>query len=157
VTIEGGLVQDVTTEGEVAEVVIVDYDADEPDAPNAQEIDGDLAYVTIWDRNLSAPARDRRSPSNPDVSAAIERQRAADFTPVYSPWRHGGWYVDNVVYPSGAVGCVSRNYPDHKWRVVCTDAYPGEPGDVTYPNRDAAARAEYAIARAEREQKARTA
>jgi hypothetical protein len=30
----------------------------------------------------------------------------------YSPWRHGGWYVNEVRYPSGAVGCVSRNYPD---------------------------------------------
>ena len=37
----------------------------------------------------------------------------------YSPWRHGGWYVDNIRYPSGAVGCVSRNYRDRKWRIVC--------------------------------------
>ena len=44
-------------------------------------------------------------------------ETAPNFT--YSPWRHGGWYVDNIRYPSGAVGCVSRNYRDRKWRIVC--------------------------------------
>lgn len=67
------------------------------------------------------------------------------WTPEYDRWRHGGWYVNNVVYPSGAVGCVSRNYPDHKWRIVCDR----REGDYTYPNRDAAARAEREIAGAE--------
>lgn len=56
----------------------------------------------------------------------------------YSRWRHGGWYVDNVRYPSGAVGCVSRNFPDRKWRIACDTRAE----DVTYPNRDAAAKAE---------------
>lgn len=64
------------------------------------------------------------------------------FIPQYSPWRHGGWYVDNVHYPSGAVGCVSRNFPDRKWRIACDD----RDSDHTYPNRDAAARAEHVIA-----------
>jgi hypothetical protein len=41
--------------------------------------------------------------------------------PSFSPWRHGGWYVDNVRYPTGGCGCVSRNYPDRKWRIVCPD------------------------------------
>ena len=62
----------------------------------------------------------------------------------YSPWRHGGWYVHDVRYPSGACGCVSRNYPDGKWRIVC-DTRPEQP---TYKTRDAAARAEYDIAEA---------
>jgi hypothetical protein len=62
-----------------------------------------------------------------------------EWTPEYSPWRHGGWYVDNVRYPGGAVGCVSRNYPDKKWRVVCNTL-----GGAVFPNRDAAARAERA-------------
>lgn len=66
-----------------------------------------------------------------------------EWTPAYSPWRHGGWYVVNVRYPSGAVGCVSRNYPDRKWRIVCDD----RSGDHVYPNRDAAARAERQLAR----------
>lgn len=63
----------------------------------------------------------------------------------YSPWRHGGWYVHDVRYPSGAVGCVSRNYDDHKWRIVCDDRR----GDHTYPTRDAAARAEWHLAMAD--------
>ena len=64
------------------------------------------------------------------------------WTPTYEKWRHGGWYVTNVRYPSGACGCVSRNYPDKKWRIV-TDYTDNAP---TYPTRDAAARAERAIA-----------
>lgn len=61
----------------------------------------------------------------------------------YSPWRHGGWYT-SVRYPSGACGCVSRNYADGKWRIVCDNrrTWPGEDGDYTYPSRDAAAQAE---------------
>ena len=66
------------------------------------------------------------------------------WTPEYERWRHGGWYVMNVRYPSGAVGCVSRNYPDKKWRIVC-DERPGE--RPTYANRDAAARAERDLVR----------
>jgi len=61
----------------------------------------------------------------------------------YERWRHGGWYVNEVRYLSGAVGCVSRNYPDRKWRIVCDD----RKGDYTYPSRDAAAEAEYYLAR----------
>lgn len=60
----------------------------------------------------------------------------------FEKWRHGGWYVLNVRYPSGAVGCVSRNYPDGKWRIVCDE----RKGEHTYPNRNAAARAERALA-----------
>lgn len=59
----------------------------------------------------------------------------------YSRWRHGGWYVENVRYPSGAVGCVSRNYDDGKWRIVCGDH------SRTFRSRDDAARAEQAVAR----------
>lgn len=71
-----------------------------------------------------------------------------DFEPQYEPWRHGGWYVTNVRYPSGAVGCVSRNYADRKWRIVCDPregSYPRGSNDHTYPSRDAAARAELEI------------
>lgn len=70
------------------------------------------------------------------------------WTPRYSPWRHGGWYVDNCRYPNGAIGCVSRNYPDRKWRIVC-DPRPHAHELYTYPNRDAAARAEYVLAQGE--------
>lgn len=66
------------------------------------------------------------------------------WTPIYERWRHGGWYVLNIQYPSGAVGCVSRNFPDRKWRIVCDPRSGGH----TYPSRDAAARAEYALVKA---------
>ena len=76
-------------------------------------------------------------------TGTVSRQAAA-FQPIYSPWRHGGWYVDNVQYPSGAVGCVSRNYPDRKWRIVCDEREPRP----TYPSRDAAALAELELTEA---------
>lgn len=60
--------------------------------------------------------------------------------PLFTHWRHGGWYVVNVCYPSGAVGCVSNNYADHKWRIAC-DPRPFEERP-TFRTRDAAARAE---------------
>lgn len=62
----------------------------------------------------------------------------------YSAWRHGGWYVHDVRHPGGGCGCVSRNYPDKKWRVVCSGQH-----DTTYRNRDEAARAEFLAARNE--------
>lgn len=67
--------------------------------------------------------------------------------PEYSRWRHGGWYVSNISYPSGACGCVSNNYPDKKWRIACDDRRKelGGQGDYTFPSRDAAARAELAL------------
>ena len=69
------------------------------------------------------------------------------FVPVYSKWRHGGWYVCNVRYPSGACGCVSRNYADRKWRVVC---HPLDHSIApTFRNRDEAARAEFELAKAQ--------
>ncbi len=64
----------------------------------------------------------------------------ADWTPSYQPWRHGGWYV-NLQHPGGGCGCVSRNFDDRKWRVVCFGSH-----ETTYPNRDAAAYAEREIA-----------
>ncbi|AGL46195.1 MULTISPECIES: hypothetical protein [Pseudomonas] len=77
----------------------------------------------------------------------IQRDQTQDqsWTPFYSKWRHGGWYVSNLRYPSGACGCVSNNYPDGKWRIVCdrrrTDL--GKEGDFIFETRDGAARAEF--------------
>lgn len=74
-----------------------------------------------------------------------------EFTPQYSPWRHGGWYVTNIRYPSGACGCVSNNYPDKKWRIACDDRRKsglGEQGDYTFKSRDAAAKAEFELVNA---------
>jgi hypothetical protein len=65
----------------------------------------------------------------------------------YSKWRHGGWYVHGVTYRSGAVGCVSRNYLDGKWRIVC---HPAPLADQpTFKSRDDAAAAEYILANPE--------
>lgn len=61
----------------------------------------------------------------------------------YSKWRHGGWYVNNIRYPSGAVGCVSNNYADGKWRIAC-DPRPFEK-QPTFATRYAAACAELAL------------
>jgi len=76
-------------------------------------------------------------------------EKAGDtWTPQYSRWRHGGWYVNNVRHKSGACGCVSNNYDDKKWRIVCGDE------NLTFSTRDEAARAEKLLADASNEQKA---
>ena len=67
-------------------------------------------------------------------------QLQTDWTPDFSPWRHGGWYIHNVRYPSGAIGCVSRNYEDKKWRIVCDPRPFAE--QPTFKNRLEAAIAE---------------
>lgn len=67
-----------------------------------------------------------------------------DFEPTYETWRHGGWLVLGIRHKNGGVGCVSRNYPDRKWRIVCDS----RDGEHTYRSREEAARAEYALTRA---------
>lgn len=72
-----------------------------------------------------------------------------EWVPQYERWRHGGWYVTNIRRKGGAVGCVSRNYPDKKWRIVCDDRNTtygmGSETDITYRTRDDAARGEREI------------
>lgn len=67
-----------------------------------------------------------------------------EWKPSFERWRHGGWYVSGVTYPNGGCGCVSSNYEDKKWRIVCDPRRSdlNEPGDFTFLSRDAAARAE---------------
>ena len=48
----------------------------------------------------------------------------------------------DAIYASGACGCVSRNYPDRKWRIVC-DPRDEQP---TFRSRDQAAAAEVQLA-----------
>jgi hypothetical protein len=60
--------------------------------------------------------------------------------PQFQKWRHGGWYITNVRYPSGSCGCVSNNYDDGKWRIVC-DPRPFDQ-QPTYTSRNAAALAD---------------
>ncbi|WP_175047945.1 DUF5983 family protein [Duganella vulcania] len=75
---------------------------------------------------------------------------AGQWQPVFTSWRHGGWYVSNVRHLGGGCGCVSRNYPDRKWRIVCDPRRKdlGQEGDFTFPSRDAAAFAEREMANA---------
>ena len=55
--------------------------------------------------------------------------------------------VGNLYYPSGAVGCVSRNYADKKWRIVDQGSkYATLEEFPSYPSRDAAALAERELA-----------
>lgn len=70
-----------------------------------------------------------------------------DWVPMFSAWRKGGWYVWNIARPEGGCGCVSRNYADGKWRIVCDPRRdePGAPGDFTYASRTEAAKAERAL------------
>jgi hypothetical protein len=77
----------------------------------------------------------------------MEQILARRTTFTYSPWRHGGWYVHDVRYPNGACGCVSRNYEDRKWRIVC-DPRPFDERP-TFKTRDEAARAEWDLANGE--------
>jgi hypothetical protein len=66
------------------------------------------------------------------------------FEPSFTRRRRGGWYVHGVVHPDGAVGCVSDQHPDGRWRIVSDS----RDGDHSYESRDEAARAEYALTRA---------
>lgn len=59
-----------------------------------------------------------------------------NWQPEYERWRHGGWYVTNVHYPCGAIGCVHNNAGDGKWYIE------NDPSKTAFPTRDAAARAE---------------
>lgn len=99
-------------------------------------LDIDLEHVTIKLRKVSLASFDP----------------PAEWQPGYSRWRHGGRYT-SVRYPSGGCGCVSNNYADRMWRIVCDRRRPGIElavlGDVTYPSREAAARAEYALTKME--------
>lgn len=78
-------------------------------------------------------------------SSVIEAEAQDRWQPAYEPWRHGGWYVTTIAYPGGAVGCVSRNYPDRKWRIVCDTRLEAH-DKHTYRTRDDAARAERELA-----------
>ena len=116
--------------------------------PATVRVERDGSYGRGWTGITSEPADERahRHASTRVRVLASHRSVLSDhhgdpamrWTPEYAQWRHGGWYVTNVRYPSGAVGCVSRNYPDGKWRIVCDP----RSRDYTYPFRDAAASAE---------------
>ncbi|CAD0362119.1 MULTISPECIES: hypothetical protein [Xanthomonas] len=80
-----------------------------------------------------------------DQLAALVDTIPTKFT--YTPWRDGGWYVPSIRYANGAIGCVSRNYPDKRWRVVCDPRGDAAP---TYKSRHQAAAAECLLAALDR-------
>lgn len=94
-------------------------------------------------------ARARTQGCNERQAQAVADSVATPGSFIYSKWRHGGWYVSGVRYPSGACGCVSRNYVDNKWRIACDSRRSdlNAPGDFTFASRDAAAHAEHALVR----------
>ncbi len=81
--------------------------------------------------------------SGADWLSLLEKVVLLEWSPQLSSWRHGGYYVSNVRYTSGAVGCVSNNYPDSQWRIVCDTA--GESEQKTYVSAVWAALAERAL------------
>ncbi len=92
--------------------------------------------------------------SSYNLDRAIDQEIHSDlyaklinWEPSFSKWRHGGWYVNNIQYASGSCGCVSNNYPDKKWRIVCDNrrVHLNEPGDFTFKSRHEAALAEYIL------------
>ncbi len=78
-----------------------------------------------------------------NVTTEAKTLTREQFAPVYERWRHGGWYVVNVRRKSGACGCVSNNYSDKKWRIVC-DPRPFDE-QPTFTSRGDAAYAEYLL------------
>lgn len=87
------------------------------------------------------PLQYPHDPKNGDAEAEAKEGlagEAEEWVPEYDPWRHGGFYVTNITYPSGAVGCVHNNHhsKDGKWRIV------NDRTETSFPTRDAAAKAE---------------
>lgn len=81
-----------------------------------------------------------------DGRLKVNHPPAVPTTFTYSRERNSGWYVHEVRYASGAVGCVSRNYGDRRWRIVCDprefDVAP------SFDTRDEAAAAEFRLVQA---------
>lgn len=100
---------------------------------------GEHTFGGAEDRSVSAKFEGDADTLMQEASAVADA-----WMPSYSLWRHGGWYVHNIRHPNGSCGCVSNNYADGQWRIVCDSRRKeiGEEGDFTYPTRDAAARAE---------------
>jgi len=73
-----------------------------------------------------------------------------DWQPSFTKWRwEEGWYVSNVIYPSGKFGSVTNTYFDKRWRIQCDDRSHtiGKPGDIYFATREEAAKAERELVR----------
>ena len=71
-------------------------------------------------------------------------EEAMDNRWIYSEWGDT-WYVNNLRYPNGAVGCVARG-ANGGWAIAC------HPDAGEFPARDEAADAEYRLVKAMKEQ-----
>ena len=85
---------------------------------------------------IAAPADIITEQPTPELIA----ERA--WEPTYSQ-ANGGWYVNNLRYPSGAVGHVAKG-AGGGWAIVC------HPDAGEFATRDAAARAEYRLVKREK-------
>lgn len=79
-----------------------------------------------------------------NVSEALDESAA--WEPLFSKWSGGGWYVANVQYPEGSVGCVCYSFDESTWRIVC-DPRAGSDEEVTFKTRKEAAHAERMLVR----------
>lgn len=101
-----------------------------------------------YERKFPDLARLNKSNLLPRYRRFAARVESGEWTPVYSYWRHGGSYVDNLPYPSGAVGCIASARRTHSGRfeLACPPADAEWTGPRTFRTRDAAARAEASYA-----------
>lgn len=97
-----------------------------------------------YERKFPEISRDNRERALLRYRSFRDAVEAGTWEPRYSNWRHGGSYVDNIVYPSGAVGCIasSRHTRSGRFEIACSPAEH----DEKYRTRDEAARAEAEIA-----------
>ena len=49
ITMEGGLIQDIQYIPKNIQIRVLDFDEDQSDDPRVEIINGDKAYVTIWE------------------------------------------------------------------------------------------------------------
>lgn len=75
----------------------------------------------------------------------MDNERESKWIPQYEKWRHGGYYVTNLRYPDGAVGCVAK-LANGKWAIACPPYHGVEP--LQFSTRDDAANAEFYIVKA---------
>lgn len=122
------------------------------------EEDGKLVKVMFgkqYDKTIHLEARVSFMQGTSKVSSSmvlnITEALAEDssWKPMFSKWRHGGWYVHGITHLNGGCGCVSNNYVDGMWRIVCDPRRVdvNEPGDYTFKTRQEAAHAERALIR----------
>lgn len=93
-----------------------------------------------YDRKYPETSRTNRENTLRRYRLFRDQFEAGTWEPMYSPWRHGGSYVDNIVHVSGAVGCIAsdRHTTSGRFEIAC----PPEGHAETYKTRRAAAIAE---------------